>query len=78
MRYELEGVQAVEEDLTLSKNDVKEIIEVRNNVLNCLLTRQNNVDKDGVVWAELEGMIDCITNMYDPSSFLDEGSDKWH
>ncbi len=73
----IEIVSDTGEDLTLSDNDIKEIMEVRKMVLECLLRRQDAADQDGVVWAELEGIIDLVVNMYDPVNF-EEGSNQWH
>jgi len=73
----LEIVSEIGEGLTLGDNDIKEIMEVRKMVLECLLRKQDAVDQDGVVWAELEGIIDLVVNMYDPVNF-EEGSNQWH
>lgn len=58
-------------------DDLTRIIDVRRVVLEQLREKQRSVDSEGVVWAELEGMIDCINNMYNPYDYMNGGSDKW-
>lgn len=75
MPYEQTNI--TDEDATFSMDDLAQIYNVRRVVLEQLIEKQNSVDSDGVVWAELEGMIDCINNMYDPLEFLSGGENKW-
>lgn len=74
----IEILSEIGEDLTLGDDDVKKIMEVRGKVLQCLLSKQSEVGEDTVMWAEFEGIIDCIENMYDPLTYLKEGSNQWH
>lgn len=75
MPYEQTNI--TDEDATFSMDDLAQIYNVRRVVLEQLIDKQNSVDSEGVVWAELEGMIDCINNMYDPLEFLSGGENKW-
>ena len=75
MPYEQTNI--TDEDATFSMDDLAQIYNVRRVVLEQLIEKQNSVDSEGVVWAELEGMIDCINNMYDPLDFLSGGENKW-
>lgn len=75
MPYEQTNI--TDEDATFSMDDLAQIYNVRRVVLEQLIEKQNSVDSEGVVWAELEGMIDCINNMYDPLEFLSGGENKW-
>ena len=75
MPYEQTNI--TDEDATFSMDDLAQIYNVRRVVLEQLIEKQNSVDSEGVVWAELEGMIDCINNMYDPLEFLSGGKNKW-